>query len=58
MGELLPLEHSPAIETARRRTLTVGARLERASLRASPAEVPEAQTGVLVILSRCRLDGE
>jgi hypothetical protein len=49
MGELLPLEHSPAIETARRRTLTVGARLERASLRASPAEVPEAQTVAVAI---------
>jgi hypothetical protein len=49
MGELVLLQHSPAIETARRRTLTAGARLERASLRASPAEVPKAQTVAVAV---------
>jgi hypothetical protein len=29
MAEFLPLDHTPAIETARRRTLQVGARLEQ-----------------------------
>ncbi len=44
MGEFLPLGHAPAVETARQRTLRVGARLERAALAPSqaPAAAPEA----------------
>jgi hypothetical protein len=45
MGELLPLGHAPAIETARRRTLQVGARLEQQILSAkSLAPPPSAQS--------------
>jgi hypothetical protein len=36
MAEFLPLSHTPAIETARRRTLQVGARLEQQILAAKP----------------------
>ena len=36
MAEFLPLGHTPAIETARRRTLQVGARLEQQILAAKP----------------------
>ena len=36
MAEFLPLGHTPAIETARRRTLQVGAKLERQILAAKP----------------------
>src|SRR5215218_10304511 len=44
LGEFFPLEGIPAVETARQRTLQVGARLERAALAPpqSPAAVPEA----------------
>ena len=44
MGEFLPLGDIPAIETVRRRTLSVGARLEHASVDAKPTTVPEAKT--------------
>ena len=44
MAEFLPLGGNPAIETARRRTLKVGARLERESLKAKPPVTPEAKS--------------
>ena len=44
MAEFLPLGDTPAIETARRRTLKVGARLERESLKAKPPAIPEAKS--------------
>jgi hypothetical protein len=44
MAEWLPLGGNPAIETARRRTLKVGARLERESLKAKPPFTPEAKS--------------
>jgi hypothetical protein len=40
LGELFPLGDVPALETARRRTLRVGARLERAAL--APSQPPAA----------------
>jgi hypothetical protein len=36
ISEFLPLGHTPAIETARRRTLQVGTKLERQILAAKP----------------------
>ena len=44
MSEFLPLNDGPAIETARRRMLKVGARLERASLTVNSNRPPEAKT--------------
>ena len=44
MAEFLPLGGNPGIETARRRTLKVGARLERESLKAKPPATPEAKS--------------
>src|SRR6516165_10267104 len=44
MSEFLPLNDGPAIETARRRMLKVGARLERASLTVNSNRPPEART--------------
>jgi len=43
LGEFFPLGDAPAVETTRRRTLRVGARLERAALAPSqpPAAAPE-----------------
>ena len=49
MGEFLPLGDIPAIETVRGRTLTVGARLERAALRAGPTAVSEAKTVAVAV---------
>src|SRR5215217_4539134 len=42
LGEFFPLGDAPAVETARQRTLRVGARLERAALVPPPAATPEA----------------
>ena len=44
MAEFLPLGDTPAIETARRRTLKVGAQLERESLNAKPPNAPAAKS--------------
>jgi hypothetical protein len=44
MAEFLPLTDIPAIETMRRRTLKVGARLERAVLCSKPPSPPAAET--------------
>jgi hypothetical protein len=44
MAEFLPLGDRPAVETARRRTLKVGAGLECASLKAQLPDTPEAKT--------------
>ena len=50
MAEFLPLGHTPAIETARRRTLQVGARLEQQILAAKPlAPAPSAQSIVVSV---------
>ena len=50
MAEFLPLGHAPAIETARRRTLQVGARLEQQILAAKPlAPSPSAQSIVVSV---------
>ncbi|MBV1800455.1 hypothetical protein KSF81_27315 [Siccirubricoccus sp. G192] len=51
LGEFFPLEHAPAVETTRQRTLRVGARLERATptLPQPPAAVPEASSIALAI---------
>src|SRR5215218_8303705 len=42
LGEFFPLGDAPAVETARQRTLRVGARLERAALVPPPVATPEA----------------
>ena len=44
MSEFLPLNDGPAVETARRRMLKVGARLEHASLTVNSNSPPEAKT--------------
>ena len=44
IAEFLPVENAPAIETARRRTLKVGARLERGLLKTKPPAIPEAKS--------------
>jgi hypothetical protein len=51
LGEFFPLGEAPAVETARRRTLRVGARLERAALAPpqSSAAAPEAGPIALAI---------
>jgi hypothetical protein len=49
MREFLPLGDIPAIETVRRRTLKVGARLERAALRSGPTAVSEAKTVAVAV---------
>ena len=43
MAEFLPVGN-PGIETARRRTLKVGARLERGLLKTKPPAIPEAKS--------------
>ncbi len=43
MSEFLPLDDGPAIETIRRRTVRVGARLQSASLRGNSGTAPEAK---------------
>ena len=44
IAAFLPVENAPAIETARRRTLKVGARLEHGSLKTKPPAIPEAKS--------------
>ena len=44
MAQFLPLGGNPGIETARRRTLKVGARLERELLKAKPPATPAAKS--------------
>jgi hypothetical protein len=48
MAEFLPLGHTPAIETARRRTLQVGARLEQQILAAKPLAPPPSAQSIVV----------
>ena len=48
MAEFLPLGHTPAIETARRRTLQVGARLEQQILAAKPLTTPPSAQSIAV----------
>jgi len=48
MAEFLPLGHTPAIETARRRTLQVGAKLERQILAAKPLMTPPSAQSIAV----------
>jgi hypothetical protein len=48
MAEFLPLGHTPAIETARRRTLQVGARLEQQILTAKPLAPPPSAQSIVV----------
>ena len=48
MAEFLPLGHPPAIETARRRTLQVGARLEQQILAAKPLAPPPSAQSIVV----------
>jgi len=50
MAEFLPLGHTPAVETARRRTLQVGARLEQQSLAAEPLARPPSAQSIAVSL--------
>jgi hypothetical protein len=50
MAEFLPLGHRPAIETARRRTLEVGARLEQQLLAAKPLTPPPPAQSIAVSL--------
>ena len=50
MAEFLPLDKAPAIETARRRTLQVGARLEQQSLAAKPLASPPSARSIAVSL--------
>ena len=50
MAEFLPLDKAPAVETARRRTLRVGAKLERQMLTAKPLVTqPSAQSIVVSV---------
>jgi len=46
MAEFLPLDKAPAIETARRETLQVGARLEQQSLAAKPLASPPSARSI------------
>ena len=48
MAEFLPLGHTPAIETAHRRTLQVGARLEQQILAAKPLAPPPSAQSIVV----------
>jgi len=48
MAEFLPLGHTPAIETARRRTLQVGGKLERQILTAKPLMTPPSAQSIAV----------
>ena len=48
MAKFLPLGHTPAIETARRRTLQVGARLEQQILAAKPLMTPPSAQSIAV----------
>jgi hypothetical protein len=50
MTELLPLDKAPAIETARRRTLQVGAKLEQQVLAARPLSHPPTVQSIAVSL--------
>jgi hypothetical protein len=50
MAEFLPLGQTPAIETARRRTLRVGARLEQQILTAKPLANPPSAQSIAVSL--------
>src|SRR3712207_6135837 len=49
LKEFFPLGDAPAVETARQRTLRVGARLERAALVPPPVATPEARPVALGI---------
>jgi hypothetical protein len=49
LDEFLPVENAPAIETARRRTLKVGARLEHGSLKTKPPAIPKAKSIVVSV---------
>lgn len=49
MAEFLPLGAIPAVETARRRTLNVGARLKREALKAEPPTAPQAKSIALSV---------
>ena len=46
MAEFLPLDKAPEIETARRRTLRVGARLEQQTLTAEPLASPSSAQSI------------
>jgi hypothetical protein len=48
MAEFLPLDKAPAVETTRRRTLQVGARLEQQSLAAKPLVTPPSAQSIAV----------
>jgi hypothetical protein len=50
MAEFLPLDKPPAIETARRRTLRVGAKLEQQILTAKPSASPPSVQSITVSL--------
>ena len=50
MAEFLPLGHSPAVETARRRTLEVGAKLEQQILASKPLALPPSARSIAVSL--------
>jgi hypothetical protein len=50
MAEFLPLDRAPAIETVRRRTLRVGARLEQQVLMAKPLASPPSVQSIAVSL--------
>src|SRR5215203_459148 len=50
MGEFFPLGDVPAVESARQRTMRVGARLERAALvRTQPAPTAASEAGPIVL---------
>jgi len=50
MAEFLPLDKAPAVETTRRRTLRVGARLEQQTLTAEPLASPPSVQSIAVSL--------
>lgn len=50
MAEFLPLDKAPAVETTRRRTLQVGARLEQQILAAKPLSPPPSAQSIAVLI--------
>lgn len=50
LAELLPLDTAPAVETVRRRTLQVGARLERAALVPPDGEAPASAQAITLAI--------